>query len=133
MKVAANTENGERNTVAKLLDKLVILKPITAGESPTKFSEGQPTPWCDCNAWFVGRDGTPVPIGSDGGTAVRVWSEVLVPTLANSIGETVAARIIRPMAAYLFDDLNDAEIARCETAEKLLNGSSASFDTEEVF
>lgn len=90
----------------------------------TRFSGGEPSKWVDVHAWYVDTDGRPSPIGSDGGTAVRVWAEVLVPTLAASIGETVAARIIRPGTAYLFDELNDDEIARCEKAEAALESES---------
>jgi hypothetical protein len=121
MKVAENSTGGERNTVAKIENHLVLMQPHNAGESITKFSNGEPSPWVDCHVWFVGKDGTPTPIGDDGGTAVRVWSEVLVPELRESIGEFVGARIIRPGSAYLFDELDEGEIGRCERAEQMLN------------
>jgi hypothetical protein len=113
-----------------LVDRLTVLRPHTTGESVTKFSGGELSRWVDVHAWFVAKDGTPTPIGADGGTALRIWSEVLVPTLVESIGETVAARIIGPGAAYLFDELDADEIARCEKAERALMVTTS---TEEPF
>jgi len=121
VKVAQNQGSGERVTVSTLENRLVLVRPKEAGETITKYSNGQPSPWVEADVWYVGKDGTPTPIGPEQATSLRIWSEVLVPSLAEAIGEYVAARIVRPDRAYLFDDLTDEEVARCEAAEKHLN------------
>jgi hypothetical protein len=120
MKVAKNDGGGDRTGVAKLVDKLLLIEPHTTGSTVTKFSNGEPSTWVDAHCWFVDRKGNASAVGDDGATAVRFWSEVLVSQLKSSIGERLAARIIRPGAAYLFGDLDEEDVMLCEKAEAAL-------------
>lgn len=127
MKVAKNDGGAERLGVAKLVDRLILIEPHATGSTVTRFSNGEPSTWVDAHCWFVDKAGAPTPIGEDGGNAVRFWSEVLVPELKSSIGERLAARIVRPGAAYVFDDLDDDELVRCEKADAMLTSGEDVF------
>ncbi len=107
--------NQEHTTVAHLEDRLALFKPIKVDELETKHGLRL---CCECEVWLVGDDGAPESVG-----VVGVFNEVLLRVLASNIGEMLGGRIERPGRAYIFADLSDAEIARCERAERIVTGA----------
>lgn len=94
-----------------LVDKLIAVRCLEAGEGTTKYSDGQIVPWVDCQFHRITKEGKAAYVGR-----TRIYQTLLVEAFREADDDWIVGRIKLGERAYLFNRPEDSEIASCEKA-----------------